>query len=261
MNTPTQHHRDRPPGAGRRPHRRGRGRRRPRRLSAAVAAARKGASVTLVERYNYLGGLASGGMVLVLDDMRERRRDLGHRPLHRDDRAHGEDRPGKVSAAGGVGPQRRHVEQVGALGRLRLPQPQVKPQPIVYGRRVRSRRLEARLATRWSQEAGVDLRLHSWFSEPIVEDGVHQGRGLRDQGRPPGDPGRRRHRHHRRPRRRRSRRRRLRRRQLHGDHGVPARRRRHRRGRALRARGAARRSAPSTARPSGSSAAPGNAGG
>src|SRR5271167_5268818 len=38
-------------------------------LSAAVSAARAGASVTLVERYPYLGGLASGGMVLVLDDM------------------------------------------------------------------------------------------------------------------------------------------------------------------------------------------------
>src|SRR5262252_7286783 len=37
--------------------------------SAAVAAARAGAEVTLVERYGYLGGLASGGMVLVLDDM------------------------------------------------------------------------------------------------------------------------------------------------------------------------------------------------
>ena len=31
--------------------------------------ARKGCSVTLLERYPYLGGLASGGMVLVLDDM------------------------------------------------------------------------------------------------------------------------------------------------------------------------------------------------
>src|SRR5262249_22987304 len=38
-------------------------------FSAAVAAARNGASVCLVERYPYLGGLASGGMVLVLDDM------------------------------------------------------------------------------------------------------------------------------------------------------------------------------------------------
>src|SRR5437773_1266892 len=38
-------------------------------VSAAVAAARSGARVTLVGRYPYLGGLASGGMVLVLDDM------------------------------------------------------------------------------------------------------------------------------------------------------------------------------------------------
>ncbi len=38
-------------------------------ISAAVSAARNGASVTLIERYPYLGGLASGGMVLVLDDM------------------------------------------------------------------------------------------------------------------------------------------------------------------------------------------------
>src|ERR1700732_5497760 len=38
-------------------------------FAAAVAARRQGCSVTLVERYPYLGGLASGGMVLVLDDM------------------------------------------------------------------------------------------------------------------------------------------------------------------------------------------------
>src|SRR5712692_4809315 len=37
--------------------------------AAAIAAARNGLSVTLIERYPYLGGLASGGMVLVLDDM------------------------------------------------------------------------------------------------------------------------------------------------------------------------------------------------
>src|SRR5262249_13904185 len=37
--------------------------------SAAVAAARSGATVTLVERYAHLGGMASGGMVLVLDDL------------------------------------------------------------------------------------------------------------------------------------------------------------------------------------------------
>src|ERR1700734_1776094 len=38
-------------------------------IAAAVAGARSGLTVTLLERYAYLGGLASGGMVLVLDDM------------------------------------------------------------------------------------------------------------------------------------------------------------------------------------------------
>src|SRR5438477_11109952 len=38
-------------------------------FAAAVAARREGCAVTLIERYPYLGGLASGGMVLVLDDM------------------------------------------------------------------------------------------------------------------------------------------------------------------------------------------------
>lgn len=37
--------------------------------SAAVAAARLGADVTLVERYNHLGGLSTGGLVLWIDRM------------------------------------------------------------------------------------------------------------------------------------------------------------------------------------------------
>jgi len=35
-------------------------------VAAAVAAARNGADVTLVERYNYLGGLATGGLIILL---------------------------------------------------------------------------------------------------------------------------------------------------------------------------------------------------
>ena len=38
-------------------------------IAAAVAGARAGLSVVLLARYAYIGGLASGGMVLVLDDM------------------------------------------------------------------------------------------------------------------------------------------------------------------------------------------------
>src|SRR5712691_10306567 len=43
-------------------------------ICAAVAAARNGARVILTERYPHLGGLASGGQVLVLDDMADSER-------------------------------------------------------------------------------------------------------------------------------------------------------------------------------------------
>src|SRR5438270_13192247 len=42
-------------------------------LCAAIAAARSGARVILTERYPHLGGLASGGEVIVLDDMADLR--------------------------------------------------------------------------------------------------------------------------------------------------------------------------------------------
>src|SRR6266542_3767903 len=38
-------------------------------VGAAVAARREGARTILAERYPYLGGMASGGMVLLIDDM------------------------------------------------------------------------------------------------------------------------------------------------------------------------------------------------
>ena len=38
-------------------------------LTAAVSAARHGAKVTLIERYGYVGGMATGGLVILLDTM------------------------------------------------------------------------------------------------------------------------------------------------------------------------------------------------
>src|SRR5262249_61342370 len=38
-------------------------------VAAAVEARRQGARALLTERYPYLGGMASGGVVLVIDDM------------------------------------------------------------------------------------------------------------------------------------------------------------------------------------------------
>ena len=139
--------------------------------AAAIAAARNGAKVTLLERYGHLGGLASGGMVLVLDDMWDSR--------------HGE-----ISVRGIC------VEMIDRLARLNLAvfprqdqwgdtldryrrwarwgvfdfHSHTQPHPIIFAasfdpdgwKRVSLERME---------ECGIELRLHSWFSRALVEDG------------------------------------------------------------------------------------------
>ncbi len=138
-------------------------------IAAAVAGARNGLSVVLLERYAYLGGLASGGMVLVLDDM-----------------CNG----AEVSVRGLCGEMIDRMERIG----LCVTPPEadrrsdeamwrkwsrwgvfdfhshVKPQPICYASAFDPDGYK-RVANDMVREAGVQLRLHSWFSRAIVEDG------------------------------------------------------------------------------------------
>ncbi len=137
--------------------------------SAAVAAARAGAEVTLVERYGYLGGLASGGMVLVLDDM------CGD---------------GEVTVGGQA---LEIIERMQRLGACVAPPREdcFRSDPVVRQRWVRwgFEDIYARTAPKpivyaasfdpegWKQasqemvlEAGVRVRFHSWFSQALVED-------------------------------------------------------------------------------------------
>ena len=142
-------------------------------VSAAVAAARSGAEVTLVERYPYLGGLASGGMVLVLDDM-----------------VNGEE----ITTTGLVG---ELIERLEKLGLAVSPPPEDRrvgwdvwrtwarwgcndfrargrPQPIVYAVAFDPDGWK-RVSEDVIVESRVKLRLHSWFAEPIVEGGRMRG--------------------------------------------------------------------------------------
>ncbi len=142
-------------------------------FSAAVAAARQGAKVALLERYPYLGGLASGGMVLVLDDM-----------------CNGNE----ITVRGICG------ELVDRMTALRLavapPEPDRGHDPAMYRRWSRWGLFDFNIRTRphpicyavafdpdgWKRasddmvrEAGVELRLHSWFSRALVRDGHIEG--------------------------------------------------------------------------------------
>ena len=142
-------------------------------VSAAVAAARRGASVTLLERYAALGGLASGGMVLVLDDMIN---------------------GSEITVTGVVD---EYVERMAKLGLAVYPPEQdrhsstetwnqwgrwgafdfhshVNPKPICYAVAFDPDGWK-RVSNDLVRESGVNLRLHSWFSRPVVDDGVVRG--------------------------------------------------------------------------------------
>ncbi|WP_419999606.1 FAD-dependent oxidoreductase [Streptomyces boninensis] len=142
-------------------------------VSAAVAAARTGASVTLLERYAALGGLAAGGMVLVLDDM-----------------VNGQE----VTVTGVVD---EYVERLAKLGLAVYPPPEdryssaetwarwgrygaydfhqhTNPKPICYAVAFDPDGWK-RVSNDLVRESGVNLRLHSWFSRPVVQDGAVKG--------------------------------------------------------------------------------------
>ena len=146
-------------------------------VAAAVSAARNGASVTLLERYPYLGGLASGGMVLVLDDM------------HND---------AEISV---LGLAMEAIDRMAARGLCVYPpesdrDPAVrateamwrkwsrwgvfdfhthtKPHPVIFAAAFDPDGFK-QASLDMVGEAGVNLRLHSWFQSAIVEDGRAAG--------------------------------------------------------------------------------------
>jgi hypothetical protein len=142
--------------------------------SAAVAAARAGAAVTLVERYGYLGGLASGGMVLVLDDMcSDEEVSVGGLALEIVDRMR------QIGAC--VTPPREDWFHNDSEVRDRWVRwgfeniySRIRPKPIVYAASFDPEGWK-QVSQEMLLEAGVHLRFHSWFSRTIVEGGAVRG--------------------------------------------------------------------------------------
>ena len=146
-------------------------------ISAAVSAARTGASVTLLERYPYVGGLASGGMVLVLDDMVnnveitvrgicmemiERMKTLGLcvTPTDGDRQLDLRDTPEAWRRWARWGLFDFHTPSA--------------PHPICYAAAFDPDAFK-RVAYDILRESGVKLRTHSWFSSAIVENNTIKG--------------------------------------------------------------------------------------
>ncbi len=137
-------------------------------VTAAVSAARNGASVTLVERYGYLGGLASGGMVLVLDDMVN-----GAEVTVRGLVTEYVDRMERLGLA--VKPPAQDLGfDADAVRRWRRWglydfQHRGEPKPIVHAVAFDPDAWK-RVSNDLVREAGITLRLHSWFVDTIVSD-------------------------------------------------------------------------------------------
>ena len=142
-------------------------------ISAAVAGARNGLDVVLLERYPYLGGLASGGMVLVLDDMCNGR-EVSVRGICRE-------LIGRMERLGlAVTPPEQDWRSDPALWRKWSRwgtfdfTSHAKPQPICYATAFDPDAFK-RVANDLVVEAKIGLRLHSWFSRTIVKDGRAEG--------------------------------------------------------------------------------------
>ncbi len=112
---------------------------------AAIAAARAGVKTTIVERYNHFGGLATGGLVLVI---------LGH----------WNDK--KIQVVQGIGEemmQRLEKMPYGITGREIGRNPTIDAEAYKY------------LLVEMLQEAGVNIFLHAWAIDAITSGDTVQG--------------------------------------------------------------------------------------
>ncbi len=139
-------------------------------VAAAVAAARNGADTTLIERYNHLGGMATGGLVILIphmsagtneqeiagicQEMIDRLEPLGavRRPERRLLGSDSEELHNKM----------KHYQDFVVDGRVRM-SAIVDPEMLKC------------VLNQMIEEAGVKLYLHSWGSRAIVDGNNVQG--------------------------------------------------------------------------------------
>lgn len=136
-------------------------------LAAAVAASRQGADVVLVERYAALGGMASGGYVLVLDDMVNDQeitvRGIATEIIERMAR----DGLAVYPPESERGTDPEHIRKWNSWGTIEM-YGRRKPKPIVFAAAFDPEGWKF-AANELVEESGIRLRLHSWFREPVME--------------------------------------------------------------------------------------------
>lgn len=136
--------------------------------AAAIAAARLGAEVLLVERYNHLGGLATGGLVIWIDRMTDWSgqhviRGVADEFMERlpKDAIQGPPRAdwGNREAATAA----YWAQRTAAYHGIVTWSPTIDPEALKT------------LSMQMANETKVRLLLHAWCTMPLVEDGVVKG--------------------------------------------------------------------------------------
>ena len=136
--------------------------------AASIAAGRTGAKVTLVERYNHLGGLSTGGLVIWIDRMTDWKgtqviAGVAHEFM---DRLPEKALLGPTPSDWGsqdTATADYWAQRSAAYHGIVTWSPTIDPEALKT------------LSLAMVQEQKVDLILHSWATEPIVEDGVVRG--------------------------------------------------------------------------------------
>ena len=136
--------------------------------AAALSAARTGADVVLLERYNHLGGLSTGGLVIWIDRMTDW---TGRQVI----KGFAEELFDRLPPDAVAGPDRsdwgsREPAKAAYWGqRTAAAHGVVNWSPTIDPERLKLLSQEMML------EAGVRLVFHSWASVPIVEEGAVKG--------------------------------------------------------------------------------------
>jgi len=136
--------------------------------AAALAAAREGAAVTLLERYNHLGGLSTGGLVIWIDRMT----DWEGRPTIRGIAEELLERLPPDAVAGPL------PEDWGSRDPMRAAYWSLRTAAyhgiVTWSPTIDPERLKL-LSEELLLERGVRLVYHCWASTPIVENGAVRG--------------------------------------------------------------------------------------
>ncbi len=136
--------------------------------AAAAAAARAGADVTLLERYNHLGGLSTGGLVIWIDRMSDWQGQLVIRGF-------ADEIFQRLPADAVAGPDRDDWGSTDPAKAAHWAQRTAAYHGVVtWSPTIDPERLKL-LSQEIVLERGVKLVYHSWAAQPIVEEGAVRG--------------------------------------------------------------------------------------